>query len=139
MVAKLAELLVHFFNRAPAVERCHADDVFHHDDPRRKLLNDPQVFPKESRAFVVESALMIVDAERLARRPAEQHVELSRTDTGSIAQHLAGDLFHRIGQERRVGKIGRERLGCRSVQIVGRERMKSGFVKAQRETASTCE
>ena len=126
-------------HRLPAADGSDAGDVLHHDPFRHEPFDDPEVLAKQSAAFVVHAALMVVDAERLAGRATDQAVQFAAIESSGMQKITGGNVFDGTGEKPRPGVARDKRLGGVRVDVIAGQDVKTRLAESLGEAARPAE
>jgi len=73
---------------SPIAQVLHAGYVLNHNYTGPECVHYAQVFAEQAGPFVMEPALVVIDAECLAGRAAEQHIEFATLKASCLKKHV---------------------------------------------------
>ena len=132
VVSELGQFGKNSLDGMPAPRGGDAGDVLHHDPLRPQPLDDAQVLVEQPAALVMHAALVVVDAERLAGRAADQAVQFTLREPRGVKDVPGGNIFDRAGKKRRFGVARGERFGGVRVDVVTRQNPETGLAENPR-------
>ena len=93
-VAESLERRVNLFDSATVLDTCNAGYVLHHNRTRHETANDAKILPKQPGSLIVHTTLVVVDTERLTRRPTDKNIQVALPQIRRVKQLLVRDVLN---------------------------------------------
>jgi hypothetical protein len=129
-VAKFLEASVNLIDGATAGDAGDARNVLHDHAPGHESFDQTEVLSEQTGTLVVHSTLVVVNAEGLARRPANQHVEFALLDASGFTNLATSDILDGAVNKCCVRMTDLKRCGSGAIEIVRYEHVETRFLES---------